>query len=52
MQFKEMPAKVFWASEHWKRWFRNHGKLELFKTKKACEEEHQCNAVKIVAWLD
>ena len=46
--FKEVPQKIVWVAEPYKRWFRLDGQTEFFRTKKQCEEYHKCKAIKIV----
>ena len=49
---KEYKPKYFWVTSEWKKWFRKYGLVEMYKTKKQCESEQGCEAIKIRVFID
>jgi len=49
---KEYKPKYFWVISEWKKWFRKYGLVEMYKTKKQCESEQGCEAIKIRVFID
>ena len=49
---ERLKPRVFWVAKQWKRWLREHGKIDMFITKQDCEQMNRCDAVKIRIYID
>ena len=51
-EIKEHKPKILWVDREWKKWLRECGVVQMYATKKDCEEHYFNEPVKIRVFID